>query len=65
MGSPRGEPPRLLLLLLLTSLVLSGVVSRPSGEPAVCGMSCCSVLPSCVAGRIVDCNCPEKDVVSQ
>ena len=47
----------LMTSLLLTSLVFSGVVSQASGEPAVCGRSCCSVLPSCADARRVDCDC--------
>ncbi|XP_043199128.1 uncharacterized protein LOC122368883 [Amphibalanus amphitrite] len=64
MGVFRGEPPRPRWLprLLMASLVLNGVVlGRPSGQPAVCGRSCCSVLPSCEYAKIVTCDCPDLD----
>ncbi|KAF0309526.1 hypothetical protein FJT64_019335 [Amphibalanus amphitrite] len=63
MAISRGESPRSRWLLkLLISLVLIGaVMGRPSGQPAVCGRSCCSVLPSCVDAKKVTCDCPHMD----
>ncbi|KAF0305317.1 hypothetical protein FJT64_023046 [Amphibalanus amphitrite] len=64
MGVFRGEPPRPRWLprLLMISLVLIGAVQgRPSGQPAVCGRSCCSVMPSCEDAYRVTCDCPDLD----